>query len=255
MDTTILFSSLLGIYGGFIGSFLGVIIDRLPEGRSIFWGRSQCDYCKKTLRWFELIPVFSFIIQLGKCRRCKRRLSFKYPLIEICSAILFVFVWFFVDFYLLLYIPAVIVASSLLVIVFIDTRHMIIPDSLLVVGVIGTTIYHLIRLQSIYSIVLNHLTAGILSFFLFYVLWEITRRKGIGFGDVKLVFLLGFITGFPSVIVGIYLSFLTGALVGLILLLSRKKTMKSPVPFGPFLIVGAVVSLLIDPNILIKLFL
>lgn len=245
----------LSFLGLFIGSFLGVVIDRLPEGESIIFGRSRCDYCKRTLRWFELIPLLSFFLQRGKCLRCNRRLSLRYPFIEIISAILFAFVWIFVDFSFYLYIPAVIIASCFLAIVFIDLRYMIIPDSLLIISGIATVIFHLFRHQSISQIFLNHAATGVSAFVVFYLLWIFTKRNGIGFGDVKLAFVLGLLLGFPRVIVGMYIAFLTGAFFGSILLLSGRKTMKSPIPFGPFLILGSIIAMNIDVESLFSMFL
>lgn len=240
---SLFFFSFLGL---FIGSFLGVVIDRLPEGESIIFGRSRCDYCKRTLRWFELIPLLSFFFQRGRCLRCDRRLSLRYPFIEIVSAIMFAYVWIFVDFSLYLYVPAVIVASCFLAIVFIDLRHMIIPDSLLIISMIATAVFHLFRLQSITHFFLNHAITGASAFIAFYLLWIFTKKSGVGFGDVKLAFALGLLLGFPRVIVGMYIAFLTGAFVGSILLLSGRKTMKSPIPFGPFLIFGSMMAMSIN---------
>ncbi|MCX8008336.1 MAG: prepilin peptidase [Patescibacteria group bacterium] len=244
----------LGVIGLFIGSFLGVIIDRLPQGTSIIFGRSRCDHCRKTLRWFELIPVVSFILQRARCLRCGAWLSWKYPSIEILTGALFIIVWFATEFSIILFIPAIVVACSLLVITIIDMKHMIIPDSLIVSLIIGSLAYQIFRFESFELIIGNYFLTAVGSYVVFYILWEITKRKGIGFGDVKLSFALGLLIGYPRVIISLYLAFLTGAFIAIILIIVRKKTMKSPIPFGPFLIIGALFSLFIDSEKFFSLF-
>lgn len=236
------------IVGACIGSFLGVFIDRIPQGASIIHRRSHCDHCKKTLRWFELIPLLSFFLQKGKCRRCHRSLSLRYPLIEIVTAVTCALLWIVYAPAILPFILSFIVACTLIVIMVIDYNHMIIPDSMLIIGSVATLVYHAVRLGSEAFVTLfqNYMITGVLSTVVFYLLWLGTKKKGIGFGDVKLVFLLGFLAGFPRVFLSFYLAFLTGAMIAIILVLQGQKTMKSAVPFGPFLILGTVLSLFID---------
>jgi len=243
-----------GMIGLFIGSFLGVTIDRLPYGKSIAWGRSRCDYCNKPLRWFELIPVFSFFIQRGRCRRCHKKLSWRYPVIEIATGLLFAFVWFYTGPSIFAYLSALVVVCSLFVIVMIDLDHMIIPDIFVLTASIGAAMYHLLENYSLFAFLKNNFLTAIASYILFRILWEVTRRKGVGFGDVKLSFALGLLVGFPQIIISLYAAFLTGAFVAVILLLCRKKTMKSAVPFGPFLVLGAVISLFFDAHQIISYF-
>ncbi|MBI3577579.1 prepilin peptidase [Candidatus Gottesmanbacteria bacterium] len=212
------------LFGLCIGSFANVLIDRLPRGEDIFRGRSRCDYCKKELRWFELIPVISFFIQRGRCRRCHRQLSIQYPLVELASAVAFVF--------LFPHIPSLLIFLSLLVIFVADLKYEIIPDSMIILGLIGGLIGKFSILSAI----------GAAAFFLF--LFLVTRGRGMGLGDVKLAFLLGLILGFPTIVIALYTAFLTGAAVGIILMIGGKKTLKSHVPFGPFLILGAMFAML-----------
>lgn len=220
-----------------VGSFLNVLIDRLPKGESVLVGRSHCDWCKKNLRWYELIPLFSWIIQAGRCRRCHKRLSIQYPLIELTSGILFI-----IGFQQTQIIPFLFVSCSLLVIFVADLKYQIIPDSMVVVGVLGALIGFIGQIRPIGLLPYLASAAGAAGFFL--LLWLVTRGRGMGFGDVKLAFFLGLLLGFPGIVIALYAAFLTGALVGVILILLRKKTIKGSVAFGPFLIIGAIVATL-----------
>lgn len=200
------------------GSFLNVLSDRLPRGESIWWGRSHCDHCKKSLRWFELIPVVSYILQRGRCLRCHKPLSIQYPLVELVTALGFVSLY--------PHYANWIVFSALLVIFISDLKYQIIPDSMVAVGVIGAVLTG------------PHLLPALGSFAFIYILWALTRGRGMGFGDVKFAGLMGLFLGFPAVIVAFYVAFLTGAVLGVILIIAGKKGWKSHIAFGPFLVAG-----------------
>lgn len=212
---------ILFLYGLAVGSFLNVLIDRLPNEESVLWGHSHCDYCKKRLRWFELIPVFSYIILGGKCQRCQKKLSLQYPIIELLTGILFVWI----------HSPFIILACAVLVIFVADLKYQIIPDQMLII----ILLFLLPNMRSV-----DHVVAGIAGFLFFWLLWFFTKGKGMGFGDVKLAGLIGLGLGMPLTIVALYIAFLTGAMLGVILLLGRVVGMKSKIAFGPFLLVGAI---------------
>jgi len=225
---TALFLFILGLL---VGSFANVLIDRLPNGENVLWGRSRCDHCKKNLRWYELIPVVSYVVQSGKCRRCHTRLSVQYPVIELVTGSGFV----------LLYphpVPFYLVFISLLVIGVADVKYQIIPDSMIVLGSLGALWAG------------AHLVPAIGSFAFLYCVWAATRGRGMGFGDVKFAFFMGLLLGFPGIVIAFYVAFLTGALAGVILILGRKKTWKSKIAFGPFLVVGTVAAWVWQPQFL-----
>lgn len=238
-------AALLGL---FIGSFLNVLIDRLPKGQNVLWGRSHCDYCKRTLRWYELIPVLSFIVQGGKCLRCKKPLSWQYPGIELTTAAGYGVIWYLFTPNTSGIIAACIIFSAFLVMFMADLKEQIIPDSMIVTGILGTALWGFENFSL--SIGEIHLLSGFCTFAFFYVLWLITKRKGIGFGDVKISFLIGLLLGYPQTIMALYVAFLTGAFVGVILILGGKKKLKSKIAFGPFLIFGVVSVLLFNSTLL-----
>ncbi len=260
----------LFILGLSIGSFLNVLIDRIPKDESPFKGRSYCDKCKKTLKWHDLIPLISHLYLKGKCRYCRAHISFYYPLVELVTGILFVIAFVYVyglqstvyslsfsifnsQFSIFLYY--LFILSCFIVIFFTDIKYGIIPDKIVYPAIAIVTIYNLqffhIRQGFGGQATNNYLLSAFGAFGFFLTLYLITRGKGMGFGDVKLSFLLGLVLGFPKVVVALYLAFLTGAIVGSILIIWRKKKLKGgTIPFGPFLIIGAVLSLFFGEKII-----
>lgn len=235
----------LFILGLCVGSFLNVLIDRLPNGRSPFKGRSKCDHCNKTLAWYDLVPLVSFIILSGRCRYCHKRLSLQYPLIELLTGFMFSFLYFYstqpttflfpIPYTL---VPLLIIFSSFLAILVADLKYQIIPDELIVSAFIGDTLF--VTFNN-----LNYITNFATGLFImgsFYLLSITTKyflkKEAMGFGDVKLVFVLGFLLGPVKTLIAMYIAFLTGAAVSIILILIKKKKLKSKIAFGPFLILG-----------------
>jgi leader peptidase (prepilin peptidase)/N-methyltransferase len=251
---------LLLIIGLFIGSFLGVLVDRLPRNETILRGRSHCDFCKKELKWYDLVPVISFISTKGRCRYCKRSLPLFYPIIEISTGILFVATYLFTIYYLPFTIYGEIVNSQLsivnllyylfivsgfIVIFFMDLRYGVILDKVLLPTALIVFLYLVLINQQL--VIINLLSAiGAFSFFLIAaLLFKIIRGKdGIGGGDIKLAFVLGLFLGLPNIVICLYLAFLTGAALGIILILWKKKNLQTAtLPFGSFLILAALVTL------------
>lgn len=247
---------LILLFGLAIGSFLNVLIDRLPQGQDVLWTRSRCDHCKKTLRWFELIPLYSWIYQRGHCLRCRSNLSVQYPLVEFTTV-----AGFIIGYSLFNYPPVGeagsliqlfaywLIFSSLLVIFVADFKYMVIPDSMIVVGILGVLIRLIGHISSI-GLIWSFIASGVGASFFFFLLYLVTKRRGMGLGDVKLVFLLGVLLGYPRIIFALYAAFLTGAAVGVILMIGRKKSLKSRIAFGPFLIIGALITLLVSEQLM-----
>ena len=229
------------LFGLFWGSFLNVLANRLPKGENVLWGRSHCDYCKRELRWYELIPLLSYLLQRGHCLRCKRQLSMQYPLIEFTTGLGFGILYSVLSISPVHLVAGIILFSAFLVIFTADVKYQIIPDSMIIVGCLGTLLW---LWQTGLPTLMIHTISGIAAFFFFLSLWFITKKKGIGLGDVKLSPLLGFLLGYPETILALYVAFLTGAAVGVILILLGNKTMKSKIAFGPFLVLGTAIVII-----------
>jgi len=233
-----MFETFIFILGLIIGSFLNCVIYRIEKNKSLK-GRSFCPHCKKKIAWHDLIPVLSFFILKGKCRNCGKSISWQYPLVEFSTAILFVIIIglrmsFLSQFFLL-------IISSLLIIIFVyDLKHMIIPDRIIFSAIGISFIYQLINLK---LDVLENLLMAIIAALPFLFIVIISQGKWMGGGDVKLAFLIGLLLGFPDFIVALFFAFLLGAVIGIILIIKQKKTLKSEVPFGPFLVAGIFVAL------------
>jgi len=260
------------VFGLCVGSFLNTVIYRLKTGESILFLRSHCPSCKHTLGFFDLIPLFSFIFLGGRCRYCKKKISWQYPMVELATGILFVLFsylaklpshltmeqlsleWFFVGLTLNFFFV------SILIIIFVyDLKHSIIPDKVVWFGIAVLLILNglalLVQLLFINkpdSILpfLNRLLAAALAGGFFLILVLISREKWMGWGDVKLGILIGLILGWPNILVALFLAFVSGAIVGGGLVLAKKKTLKSQIPFGPFLCGSCIVAMLVGEKIL-----
>ncbi len=236
---------LILVIGLSVGSFLNVLIDRLPRGESIMKKRSHCEGCKKEIAWYDLIPVASFMALSGKCRYCRSPIAWQYPLVEIITAGLFVGAVGIVgeirgvrDISLLFYY--LFIVSSLIVVFFADFKYGIIPDKIIYPSILISLGYLFILHPSSFIL---HLFSALGAFLFFLIIYLVTHRAGMGLGDVKFSFLLGLFLGFPQIIVALYVAFLTGAAISLILVLWGKKKLRGgAVPFGPFLVIGTLIS-------------
>lgn len=249
MNLDTLFSlTVIFFFGVCIGSFLNVVIDRFATNRSIIKGRSYCEFCKKTLEAKDLIPILSYIWLKGRCRFCKKRIPVRLLIVELMVGVLAVSLFnLFGATSPLLF--AVIFISSLIfmAIFFVDLQYGIIPDRLSIILTILSIIYVLVSDVDI----LRHIYAGIGSLIFFIGLFLVTRGKGMGLGDVKISFSLGMFLGFPFVVYGLYLAFLTGAIVSIILVLWNKKKFRGgTIPFGPFLTASTLFTLLFGEKII-----
>jgi len=241
------FYFLVFLFGLSVGSFLNCIIYRLYSGKSFLRGRSFCPYCQHLLGWKDLVPLFSFFLLKGRCRYCHQKISWQYPLVELATSILFVL--FFEVRPLAEVGPLIIIACFLIIIFVYDLKHYIIPDKVIYPAIGITLIYHLLRSDLHWRSDLVILSAfGAAAFFLIIVL--ISGGKWMGVGDIKLVFFMGLLLGWPNILVALFFSFLIGAIIGLGLIVAGKKTLKSEVPFGPFLVTGTFIALFFGEKII-----
>ena len=250
------------LFGLCVGSFLNCVIYlleskqepvRRQRRRTGLLGRSFCPYCGHILSWKDLIPVLSFLILRGKCRYCQKPISLQYPLVEIATLSLFPLIFnfqfsifnefsifnfqnFIISSFLLL------IACFLIIIFVYDLKHYIIPDKVIYPAIGITFIYQIIfnfQTPAFFNLILSGFGAA--GFFLAIVL--ISRGKWMGLGDVKLAFLMGLLLGFPNILAALFLAFSIGAIIGTGLIIKGKKTLKSEVPFGPFLIIGTFIAM------------
>ena len=264
------------IFGLIVGSFLNCVIYRLQTDEKVGGlSRSHCVKCGHILRWYDLIPVLSFLILRGKCRYCGKSISIQYPLVEIATGTLFLLIFNF-QFSIFNQFPIPnfqnlaelfylwIIACFLIVIFVYDLKHYIILDKVIYPAIIIAFFYKIgifaqdsgilrfaqdDQMLNIWSI-FNPVLAAFLAAGFFAVIVFGSRGKWMGAGDIKLGFLMGLILGYPQILTGLFLSFLFGAIIGTGLIILKKKTLKSEVPFGPFLVTGTFIAMFWGQQIL-----
>ena len=237
--------------GAALGSFLGVLVDRLPRGESVLFGRSKCEKCKSELTFLDLIPVVSYILLSGKCRTCHVKIPVHLFLFEMLSGFSAVALLLYSQTLGLSIIETVFLAVVLFClagIFFADTLSGIIPDQFVAVLII-TVLFFIGFTDS--SALPWYIITAIFSSGLFLALYLVTKGRGMGFGDVKFAFAMGLILGFPLILVGLYTAFLTATAISLILVLAgRKKLHGGTIAFGPFLVAGTIAAYLFGRQIL-----
>lgn len=243
------------VFGTCIGSFLNVVIYRTSVGESIAKGRSKCPHCKHTIPFYMNIPVLSFFLLKGKCAFCRGSISWQYPLIEAMTGIMFVW-WLIIGktFFLLSTAPFIylqplfwlFVSLILFLIVVFDIKYMIIPDFLNLSLLLVTLIYRGLLTKSGIMLEIdfvNYLVMAFCAGMFFYGLHLLTAGKGFGLGDVKYGFGMGLLLGWPLTLVAVFMSFIFGSIYAIPVLLLGKKQIGQKVPFGPFLVMATVFSL------------
>lgn len=237
-------------FGAIVGSFLNVVILRLPqEGGSIVFPASHCPKCKTPLNWYENIPILSYIFLLGKCNHCNIKISPQYPTVELLMALLSgaVFYKFGVSptgFGYFLF------CAALLAIIWIDIHHQIIPDIISLPGILIGFLFSFVNSQVTWQSSLIGLLVGggiLYSIALFYFI--LRKQEGMGGGDIKLLAMIGAFLGWQSLLFVIFFSSLTGTIIGLSAMAKQKKGGATRIPFGPFLSVAALIFLFFNAQI------
>ena len=241
---------LIFVLGAIAGSFLNVVIVRYNTGDSIIAGGSRCMACNGRLRWRELVPIISFLVQHGRCRRCAARVSLQYPIVEILAGGLFLLV-FFKNLSPALTLHLLVTVSLLIVIAVYDLYHHIIPNRIVYV-------FNALALASLFWTETpgTAFLAGVAFFAFFSFLWGVSKGKWMGLGDGKLALGIGWLLGAVLGILALLIAFWVGAVVGLFLLAlgGSRWGMKSQIPFGPFLVLGTFVALLYGNEIIAAIF-
>lgn len=259
------------IFGLFIGSFLNAYIwraheadrgrtSRSPTSPSVWRGRSHCPKCRKPLRWFELIPLLSFIIQWGRCRGCGQKIDIQYPLVELATGVLFVLgywelgirdweffrtsglaVWNLLKYWYFL---------SVLVVLFVyDLRYGLISDKVVLPAIVAAFVWNAFHAQSFLAIGYWLLATAIGALF-FALQYYLSRGRAVGGGDIRFGALMGAMLGWPGVLMALVISYIIGGFTGAVLIISGKKRFGQSVPLGTFLAIGTAITLLYSDQIL-----
>jgi len=237
------FSFLAFIFGTIVGSFLNVCICRMPKDESIVSPPSHCPYCDYQIRWYDNIPLVSYLLLRGKCRGCGSRISLQYPLVELLNGLLTLAL--FLRFGpTLTFITLFLFCSSLVVITFIDIEHQIIPDEISLPGIVlGFIFSFFLPWQTWLNSLLGILLGGGSLLLVAYGYQWLTGKEGMGGGDIKLLAMMGAFLGWKSIPFIIFASSLVGSVVGVTMMLIQKKDSKLAIPFGPYLAFGAILHI------------
>jgi len=260
------------VIGLVFGSFLNVVVYRLKSGEPIGLSRSFCPYCKTTLKWYDLVPLLSFIYLRGRCRYCRKKISWQYPIVEILSGLIWVIVAYKINFQffptfqsgssisqpnlgnlgeigtIFIFLYYIFILSSLLVIAVYDFKWRIIPDKIIYPAIVVVLIFNLFEISKYQNIMifLWPFLVALIAFLFFFMFFYFSKGRAMGLGDAKLSFLIGLFLSPLLAIAAFMLAFVIGAIFGIILIglgkifsHYKKWGMKSQIAFGPFLVLGA----------------
>ena len=244
------------ILGTAIGSFLNVVAYRSIRGGSVLFGSSRCPDCKHKLAAKDLVPIASFILLSGKCRYCGKSISLQYPLVELVTGFLFAFTYLYWwgalysiqhTAYSVMYLLYLLFVVSVLIVLFVtDVRDGLLPNTVVLPAVTIVATYKLLLVvvgSTQFSTLIADLLTALVVSGIFFAIVALSGEKAMGGGDVKLAFLIGLAVGWPATSVAVFISFLTGAIVAVMLILIGKKRFGESVPFGPFLSIGALIAM------------
>lgn len=251
-----IFSLAIFLFGLIIGSFLNSLIYRLETNQGFVGGRSFCPACRHVLGVKDLFPVLSFLFLKGRCRYCQKPISWQHPLVEVATGLIFLLIFNQVSPHLfafqasLIYLVYLLFVSSCLIAIFVfDLKHYLIPDGIVYSGIIASLAYRLFEASWNWESLFNPLAAAFLTALFFWLIYHFSRGRAIGFGDVKLAFLMGLVLVFPKIVVALFFAFFSGAIIGIGLMALKKKNLKSELPFAPFLVSGTFFALFFGERI------
>lgn len=236
------------ILGLILGSFANALIVRIPNKESLLT-RSRCNQCKSKIFWYDNIPVVSWFLLKGKCRKCHSSISFRYPLVELLMAALFLisFKMIGLNWWLL---EILILIFGMVVVTFIDFDHMILPDLFTLSGtVIGLGGAWLNPERDFMSAFLGAFLGGGFLWLTAYIYWLVKKQEGMGGGDIKLLAWIGSVLGLASIPFVILTSSISGSIVGLIIAYKTKGGLRTAIPYGPYLVLGAILYIIFGKNI------
>ncbi len=235
----------LFLFGTLWGSFANVVILRMPNGESVVRPRSRCPKCQTPIKWYDNIPIFSWLLLRGKCRKCGNPISWRYPLVELIMGVVFALAYHFIglEWYLL---EVLIFLFGLVTVTFIDIDHFLLPDvftlSGIVIGLVGALL-NPIEGRDLVDSILGVVLGGGFLWAIAYFYFVFRKEEGMGGGDIKLLAWIGAVLGWKAVPFVIVASSLIGTVGGGIAALRNKDGMKTVIPFGPYLALGAVMFL------------
>jgi len=236
-------------FGAVIGSFLNVVIYRLPLQKSVVWPSSACPHCARELMWYENIPVLSYLALRGRCRTCGAGISLQYPLVEAITALMFAAAWWYFG-------PGPLLASrlifggALLVLFAIDLEHHLLPNAITLPGIVVGFVFSLFTAPGWRSSLIGIAVGGGVLWAIAEAYYRIRHEEGLGMGDVKMLAMVGAFLGWPLTLLTLMLASVSGTIIGMILIVTKRGGMKYALPFGTFIALGAAVAATVGPQLL-----
>ncbi len=236
-------------FGLCIGSFLNVVIHRLPRGASVVTPPSRCPGCSYQLRWSDNVPVLSWLFLRGRCRKCRAPISIRYPIVEILTMLMFLLhVWVFG--WSALMVVRVAFATALIALFAIDLEHHLLPNAITLPGIVVGLIVSLVLPPGIVDSILGMLLGGGVLWAIGEAYYRYSGQEGMGGGDVKMLAMIGAFLGWKLVLVTLVLSSIAGSLIGMLVIAIKRGGMKHALPYGTFLALGALVASLVGDRII-----
>jgi leader peptidase (prepilin peptidase)/N-methyltransferase len=232
---------LAAVVGAVAGSFLNVVIHRVPRGGSVVWPGSACPGCRRGLSWYENIPVVSYLMLRGRCRSCGMTIAARYPIIEILTALMFAAAWWFYGPSPLL-VSRLLFGCALIALFAIDLEHQLLPNVITLPGIVVGFLFSFITEPGWVSSLLGILLGGGLLWGMYELWWLIRKEEGLGFGDVKMLAMIGAFLGWKLTLVTLMMGSFAGSILGGALMVAGRGTMKTALPFGTFLALGALLA-------------
>lgn len=236
-------------FGSIIGSFLNVCIYRLPRGISVVRPPSACARCARTLSWYENVPVVSYLALRGRCRTCDEPISLRYPIVEAITAAMFALAWWY-------YGPGLLLASRLvlgcaLIVLFeIDREHQILPHAITLPGIVVGFAFSVFTEPGWQSSLGGIVAGGGILLAIGYAYYLVRHEEGLGMGDFKMLAMIGAFLGWRMTLVTLMMASLCGSIVGVGLMATERGGMKTALPFGTFLAIGAAIAATVGPDLL-----
>jgi leader peptidase (prepilin peptidase)/N-methyltransferase len=240
---------LAAVFGAVVGSFLNVCIHRLPQGKSLAVPGSACPRCGHALAWFENIPIVSWLVLRGRCRRCRAPISVRYPIVEAITAVMFAAGWWY-------YGPTALLVSrltfgcALIVLFAIDLEHQLLPNLITLPGIVAGFLFSLVAEPGWMASLIGIAVGGGVLFGVAEGYYRLRHEEGLGMGDVKMLAMVGAFLGWKLTLVTLMMASFCGSLVGLALIVTRRGGLKYALPFGTFLALGAAAAATIGPAVL-----
>ena len=242
--------SIIFILGLIIGSFSNVCIYRIPKKESIVFPASHCPNCNSTIKAIDNIPLLSYFLLKGKCRKCGEKISIRYPIVEFLTGVIYLLI-FLVYGRSLQTLIYTLLSSALIIIAFIDLDEQIIPDEISLPGiVIGFVLSFIVPYISYFNSILGTIVGGGIIFLIALVGLAIFKKEAMGGGDVKLSAMIGAFIGWKYIMISLFIGFFIGAIAGILLILLKIRNRDDLVPFGPFIVLGSFITILWGKNIL-----